>query len=41
MSSAHLLYIPMVTLLGLVIGYIAGARAARADVERRKRRMKE
>lgn len=41
MTPQHVLYIPSVLLLGLVAGYIMGARAVRAELERRKRRMKE
>jgi uncharacterized protein YneF (UPF0154 family) len=41
MTAQHVIYIPTVLLLGLVIGYIFGARAVRAELEKRKRRMKE
>lgn len=41
MTMQHLIYIPSVLLMGLVAGYILGARAVRAELERRKRRMKE
>jgi hypothetical protein len=41
MTSEHAVYIPFVALIGLFIGYIAGARAARAEYERRRRRLKE
>jgi hypothetical protein len=37
----HLIFIPGVLLIGIVFGYIMGARAARAQIERRRRRMKE
>lgn len=40
-TPQHAIYIPMVALLGIIVGYIAGSRAVRADYERRKRRMKE
>jgi hypothetical protein len=40
-TPQHVIYIPSVLLLGLVTGYILGARAVRAELERRKRRMKE
>jgi hypothetical protein len=38
MSSAHFVYIPGCVILGIVIGYVLGARAARAEaaVERKK-----
>jgi hypothetical protein len=41
MTSQHAIYIPAVALLGLVIGYMAGARAVRAEYERRRKRLKE
>jgi hypothetical protein len=41
MTPQHAIYIPMVLLLGLIIGYIAGSRAVRAEIERRRKRMKE
>jgi hypothetical protein len=41
MTPQHAIYIPCVLLLGLVVGYILGARAVRAELERRRRRMKE
>ena len=41
MTPQHVIYIPCVLLLGLVAGYIMGARAVRAELERRRRRMKE
>jgi hypothetical protein len=37
----HLLFIPGVLLIGLVIGYVMGARAAKAEIERRRRRARE
>jgi len=37
----HLIFIPGVLLIGTVIGYILGVRAARAEVERRRRRARE
>jgi uncharacterized membrane protein YbjE (DUF340 family) len=38
MSSAHFVYIPGCVILGLVLGWILGARAARAEaaVEQKK-----
>lgn len=41
MTPQHLLYIPVVLTLGLIIGYILGSRAVRAELERHRRRMKE
>ncbi len=40
-TPQHVIYIPSVLLLGLVVGYTLGARAVRAEFEKRKRRMKE
>jgi hypothetical protein len=37
----HLIFIPGVLLIGLVIGYVMGARAAKAEIERRRRRARE
>ncbi len=41
LSPAHLIYIPIVLILGIVIGYTLGARAVRAAEQRRRERMKE
>jgi hypothetical protein len=37
----HFIFIPGVLLIGLVLGYILGGRAARAEIERRRRRARE
>lgn len=37
MPLAHLLYIPGVLLIGLAIGYVLGTRAARAELDKRRR----
>ncbi len=37
----HFLFIPGILLVGMVLGYVMGARAARAEIERRKRRARE
>jgi hypothetical protein len=37
----HFIFIPGVLLIGIVLGYIMGARAAKAEVERRRRRARE
>jgi hypothetical protein len=37
----HFIFIPGVLLVGLVAGYIMGTRAARAEIERRRRRARE
>ena len=41
MTVEHVIYIPGVLLLGLTFGYVLGARAVRAEVERLRRRAKE
>lgn len=41
MTTNHVIYIPLVALLGLFIGYIAGSRAVRNEYEKRRKRMKE
>jgi hypothetical protein len=37
----HLLFIPGVLLVGLTLGWILGARAAKARIEERQRRARE
>jgi hypothetical protein len=37
----HFIFIPGILLIGLVLGYILGARAARAEIERRRRRARD
>ncbi len=37
----HFLFIPGVLLIGIVLGYIMGARAARSAIDRRRRRARE
>ena len=37
----HIIFIPGVLLIGVVLGYTLGARAARAEMEKRKRRARE
>lgn len=41
MTIQHLIYIPGVLLVGLTLGYLLGARAVRAEVERLRKRAKE
>jgi len=41
MPVEHVIFIPAVLLVGTVIGYILGARAARADIDKKRRRAKE
>jgi hypothetical protein len=41
MSSAHVIFIPGVLLIGVVVGFILGLRTARTEIERRRKRMRE
>ena len=41
MTPQHVIYITCALLVGLILGYIMGARAVRSELERRKKRMKE
>ncbi|MFO0546819.1 MAG: hypothetical protein U0271_00460 [Polyangiaceae bacterium] len=41
MTSQHVIYIPSMLLVGVIAGYVLGARAVRADLERKRQRMKE
>jgi hypothetical protein len=40
-TPEHVIFIPSVLLLGLVVGYTLGARAVRAELVKRRTRMKE
>jgi hypothetical protein len=37
----HFIFIPGVLLIGIVLGYILGARAAKAEIDRRRRRARQ
>jgi hypothetical protein len=41
MTFEHVIYIPGVLLVGLIIGYLLGARAVRSEMEKLKKRAKE
>jgi hypothetical protein len=41
MTPQHVIYIPFVLMIGLVMGWILGARAVRTELEKKRRRMKE
>ena len=41
MPVEHLIYIPGMILVGVTIGYVLGARAARAELARRQRERKK
>lgn len=41
MTPQHVIYIPFVLMIGLIAGYLLGARAVRAELDKKKRRMKE
>ena len=40
-TAEHILFIPGMLLIGIAIGYSLGARAARAEMERRQRERKK
>jgi hypothetical protein len=37
----HFIFIPAVLMLGIVLGYIMGARAARSEMDRKRKRARE
>lgn len=37
----HFIFIPGVLLVGIVLGYVMGVRAARAEIDRRRRRARQ
>lgn len=41
MSLTHAFYIPVTILVGLVVGYLLGARAAGADARRQQERSRQ
>ena len=41
MTAAHFIYIPFMLMIGLIGGYVLGARAVRAELEKKRRRLKE
>jgi hypothetical protein len=41
MTPEHVIFIPGVLLIGIVLGYILGARATRAELTRRQKRARE
>jgi len=41
MTPEHIIFIPGVLLIGMVIGYILGGRAAREAIAKRQRRARE
>ncbi len=40
-SAAHVVFIPAVLLVGMVLGYVMGARAVRAEIAKQKSRRRE
>jgi hypothetical protein len=40
-SAAHVLYIPGVLLIGFALGFVYGAKAARAELARKQRERKK
>lgn len=41
MTVEHVLYIPGMLLIGMTFGFMFGARAARAEMARARKRLKE
>jgi hypothetical protein len=41
MTPEHVIFIPGVLLVGIVLGYVFGSRAARSDIERKRKRARE
>lgn len=41
MTVEHVIFIPAVLLVGVTLGYLMGARAVRAEVERLRKRAKD
>ena len=37
----HFMFIPGVLMIGLVLGYVLGARSTRAEMERKQKRARE
>ena len=37
----HFIFIPGILLVGMVLGWVMGSRAARAETERKRRRARE
>jgi hypothetical protein len=40
-SAAHVLFIPGVLLIGFALGFVYGAKSARAELERKSRERKK
>jgi hypothetical protein len=40
-GPSHLIFIPVVLLIGIVLGWIMGSKATREQVEARRKRAKE
>lgn len=40
-TADHVIYIPAILLIGTVVGYILGVRAARAELEKKRRKARE
>ena len=40
MTVGHVLYLPLVLLIGLAFGYVLGAKAVRREIEALKKRAK-
>ena len=40
-TADHAIYIPAILLVGAVLGYVLGVRAARAELDKKRRRERE
>jgi hypothetical protein len=40
-GPAHLIFIPAMLLIGMVIGYVMGQKALRAEIDRKRKRARE
>lgn len=41
MPVEHVIFIPGVLLIGTILGYVLGTRAARAEIDKRRKRARE
>jgi hypothetical protein len=41
MTAEHVIFIPGILLIGMVLGYVMGARAARREIEAKRASLKE
>jgi len=41
MPVEHVIFIPGVLLIGMILGYVMGTRAARAEIDKKRKRVRE